>query len=224
MVPQPTFTWTVSGGGTISSSGLFTAASAPGGPYTVRAASGSVSGTASVTVMLTTSITVISPNGGEVIPSGSTFTMLYDAPSQVSSVKVRYSLDNGATWLRAVGTLTAPGSIDWSVPTPVKNTTKALVRVIGVNASNVKLGSDKSDRPFTIEVVSITAPVADEIVTKGSVYPVTWTTNGTKGPVSNAKVFYTFGSSGIWKSQREQWSIRSEASAGMFPLRQKQRL
>ncbi len=50
MNPQPTFTWSVSGGGTISSSGLFTAGAAAGGPFTVTAASGSVSGTASVTV------------------------------------------------------------------------------------------------------------------------------------------------------------------------------
>ena len=50
MSPQPTFTWSVSGGGTINSSGLFTAGSTAGGPFTVTAASGSVSGTASVTV------------------------------------------------------------------------------------------------------------------------------------------------------------------------------
>jgi ribosomal protein L30E len=80
----------------------------------------------------------------------------------------------------------------------VKNTTKALVKVIGFNATNKKLGADNSD-PFSIEVVSITAPVAEEIVTKGSVYPVTWTTNATKSPVDSARVFYTFGSSGIWK-------------------------
>jgi hypothetical protein len=48
--PQPTFTWSVSGGGTISTSGLFTAGSTAGGPFTVTAASGSVAGTASVTV------------------------------------------------------------------------------------------------------------------------------------------------------------------------------
>ena len=50
MNPQPSFTWSVSGGGTISSSGLFTAGSTAGGPFTVTATSGSVSGTASVTV------------------------------------------------------------------------------------------------------------------------------------------------------------------------------
>jgi hypothetical protein len=50
MTTQPTFSWSVSGGGTISSSGLFTAGSTAGGPYTVTASSGGKSGTASVTV------------------------------------------------------------------------------------------------------------------------------------------------------------------------------
>jgi hypothetical protein len=48
--PQPTFTWSVSGGGAIDQSGLFTAGPAAGGPFTVTATSGSVNGTASVTV------------------------------------------------------------------------------------------------------------------------------------------------------------------------------
>ena len=50
MNPQPTFAWSVSGGGTISSSGLFTAGSTAGGPFTVGASSGGINGTASVTV------------------------------------------------------------------------------------------------------------------------------------------------------------------------------
>ena len=47
---SPAFTWTVSGGGTISGTGLFSAGNSAGGPFTVRASSGGVSGTASVTV------------------------------------------------------------------------------------------------------------------------------------------------------------------------------
>ncbi|HVY39038.1 MAG TPA: malectin domain-containing carbohydrate-binding protein [Polyangia bacterium] len=50
LVAQPSLTWTVSGGGTIGSGGLFTAGSSAGGPFTVTATSGSVHGTASVTV------------------------------------------------------------------------------------------------------------------------------------------------------------------------------
>ena len=69
MVPQPSFSWSVSGGGTITSSGLFTAGSTAGGPYTVTAVSGGVSGTASVTVTASsftigeTSILSTSDNG-----------------------------------------------------------------------------------------------------------------------------------------------------------------
>jgi hypothetical protein len=49
LVSQPSFTWSVSGGGSITGSGLFTA-STVGGPFTVTAASGGVTGTASVSV------------------------------------------------------------------------------------------------------------------------------------------------------------------------------
>jgi len=43
-------TWTVSGGGSINSAGLFTAGSITGGPFTITAAHGARSGTASVTI------------------------------------------------------------------------------------------------------------------------------------------------------------------------------
>ncbi len=42
--------WSTSGGGTINAAGLFTAGSAPGGPYTMTASSNAVNATASVTV------------------------------------------------------------------------------------------------------------------------------------------------------------------------------
>jgi hypothetical protein len=50
MSPQPAFSWSVSGGGTIDLAGVFTAGSTSGGPFTVTASSGGVNGTASVTV------------------------------------------------------------------------------------------------------------------------------------------------------------------------------
>jgi hypothetical protein len=50
LATQPGFTWSVNGGGTISSGGLFTAGATAGGPFTVTAQSGGVSGTASLTV------------------------------------------------------------------------------------------------------------------------------------------------------------------------------
>jgi len=158
------------------------------------------------------------------------FPITYDAPAEVISVRVKYSLDGGFTWLPARGTPgVLPGTFDWDVPTPVKNKTKALVKVIGLNGSNVRIGADTSDAPFTIDVVSITAPVADAIVTKGTLgFPVTWTTNVTKRPVSSAKVFYTFGISGIWKPANGTvvdplgsftWNVPSPAKAKIVKLK-----
>lgn len=48
--PAPTLNWSVDGGGSISTSGLFRAGSQAGGPFAVRAATGGVNGSASVTV------------------------------------------------------------------------------------------------------------------------------------------------------------------------------
>jgi hypothetical protein len=59
MNPQPAFTWSVNGGGSINASGLFTAGDTSGGPFTVTAASGSVTGTASVTVTASPVLTSI---------------------------------------------------------------------------------------------------------------------------------------------------------------------
>jgi len=69
LTAQPTFTWTVSGGGTIGSSGLFTAGTGTGGPFTVSASSGSISGTATVTVSSApTTVYRINCGGGAVSP------------------------------------------------------------------------------------------------------------------------------------------------------------
>ena len=53
--PQPPIAWSVNGGGTIDANGLFTSDASMAGPLVVRAASGGVSGAASVNVNLAAS-------------------------------------------------------------------------------------------------------------------------------------------------------------------------
>jgi hypothetical protein len=80
---SPTLTWSVNGGGTIDSTGLFTAGSVAGGPFTVTASAGSASGTAAVSVSAgaTKILVETKPDGsGVVVPaqtlnSGSTLTV-----------------------------------------------------------------------------------------------------------------------------------------------------
>jgi hypothetical protein len=56
-IPSAPVSWSVSGGGTISTSGVFTAGTTVGGPFTVTATYGAAHGTASVTV-------TAAPSGG----------------------------------------------------------------------------------------------------------------------------------------------------------------
>ena len=72
LATQPGVSWTVSGGGTITSSGLFTAGSTAGGPYTITASSGGKSGTATVTVTVTAGGGILGNNivGTSADPSG----------------------------------------------------------------------------------------------------------------------------------------------------------
>jgi hypothetical protein len=51
LATQPAVSWSVSGGGSISGSGLFTAGGSAGGPFTVTAGASGVTGTAAVTVV-----------------------------------------------------------------------------------------------------------------------------------------------------------------------------
>jgi MYXO-CTERM domain-containing protein len=50
IAPQPTVTWTVSGGGSVSASGLFTAGATAGGPHTLTSTSLAISSTATITI------------------------------------------------------------------------------------------------------------------------------------------------------------------------------
>jgi hypothetical protein len=135
-------------------------------------------------------ITVLSPNGGgRPIPSGSTETIQWGAPPQAVKFNLYYSL-NGFSWVLIAKDVTGT-SHDWQVPTPTANSPKCFVKVVGYNASGKKVGEDKSDAPFTIEVVVITYPNGGEPLYSFASETITWTTNGTKAPVASIKVYYT---------------------------------
>ena len=173
-------------------------------------------------------VTLLTPNGGEALSSGGTFPISWEASADAVRFKLKYALDDGK-WVQMPGAdnLTVT-NFDWTVPVVQRNQKKSLIKVIGYNALGGKVAADNSDGTFTIEVVSITAPVADEIVAKGTVYAVTWTTNETKSPVASTKVFYTFGSSGIWKPAKGtvvnplgsfSWDVPSPATTKIAKLK-----
>ena len=131
MSPQPTFTWSVSGGGTISSSGLFTAGSTAGGPFTVTAAaSGGVSGTASVTV------TSVSPNFSlSVSPTSRTVRQ-----GNATSYTVTIAPLNGFSGSVSLGVSGQPfGATATFTPNPATTSSTLSVQTVGGVRGNFTL-------------------------------------------------------------------------------------
>jgi YD repeat-containing protein len=137
-----------------------------------------------------TAITVLSPNGGEIIPSGSTYTIRWSAPSSAVKFDLQYSINNGTAWTTIATNVTGT-SYNWSVTKPAANKINCFVKVIGYNSSGVMVGEDKSNAIFTIEVVRLNSPNGGETLTSGTVHAITWTTNGTIRPVANVTLSYS---------------------------------
>ena len=96
------------------------------------------------------SITVTSPNGGEVLYVGLTKNITWLSVGGVGNVKIEYSTDNGTTWIEIVASTENNGTYAWIVPDAVSNT--CLVRI-----SEAEVGdpSDASDAIFSITSASI---------------------------------------------------------------------
>lgn len=92
------------------------------------------------------SITVLSPNGGEVWLIGSTQTIQWTANGVYGQVRIEISRDGGLTWANVGRSLASDGARAWRVRGPA--TTQARVRV----SSTCDAGTaDMSDGNFTVQ-------------------------------------------------------------------------
>ena len=149
---------------------------------------------------------VFAPNGGEIIPSGSNYTIEWSVPLNngwsmplhPDNFKLEYSLDKGLEWITIekdiVGT-----SYDWQVPAPTKNINNCLVKITGYNDFGKKVDVDQSDAPFKIQVMNVTSPNGKEVLASGGTFDVTWETNDTKNPVAYTQIFCSTNNGKKWK-------------------------
>lgn len=143
-------------------------------------------------------LAVLAPNGGEVVPSGGTYAIRWQAPSAMVKFKLFYSLDNGVTY-STIATVTG-SSYTWSVPKPRANSPLCLIKIAGLDAKGKTLGTDTSDRTFTIEVVRVRTPDGGESLESGAVFAITWTTNKTAKTVSKVALSFSADGGGTWSS------------------------
>jgi hypothetical protein len=98
-------------------------------------------------------ITVLTPNGGEVLQPNTPYTITFSAPADVVNVKIDLSRDGGQSWEPVIAAIpAASGSYNWITPVPMTTIDKtALIRVSDVADASRK---DESDAPFSIKAPS----------------------------------------------------------------------
>jgi hypothetical protein len=146
-----------------------------------------------------TQITMVSPNGGERLPTGGTWPLVWGAPPAASQFKLSYSLDNGITWSRVSAGSIYGTSMFWTVPTFTKNKTNCLFKITAFDGLK-KLGSDKSDAPFTLEALTITDINEGVSCQSGDSCPITWRLAGTLFP-DQLQLSYTLNGGVTWKKE-----------------------
>jgi hypothetical protein len=143
-------------------------------------------------------ITVIAPNGGERIASGSIYSIQWSAPVEAVNFNLLYSRDNGITW-QEIGPYRVTGNAyDVMIPVPNINLLECLVKVIGYDSSGMKVGEGISNTTFMIEVIRVITPLNNGILTSGFYYPIVWLTNATSKPVAESEIFYSIDVGDTW--------------------------
>jgi len=117
----------------------------------------------------------------------------------VESYKLFHSFDNGVTWKPVTTQPITENSVSWTIPKVKKNTAACRTKVIGYRGT-MKVGTDKSDRPFTIEVLKLENPNGGEPpFSSGQEVTITWSTHTPIRPVNKVKLSYSLDSGLTWK-------------------------
>jgi uncharacterized OB-fold protein len=147
------------------------------------------------------------PNGGDFVPSGNSYAIQGDIngpKSPVTSLNLYYSTDGGSSYALIEiwslgGGITPPVTFSWGRPWPTLSGTRTncYAKVVAYSGSTV-VGSDRSDKPFTIGVVKLLGPNGGEVYESGTSYPIQWETYGTKNPVATARLYCSTDGGTTW--------------------------
>jgi FtsP/CotA-like multicopper oxidase with cupredoxin domain len=144
-------------------------------------------------------VQLITPNGGESIAAGSLYSVTWGAPANAVKFRLRYSINGGNTWILINNNIIG-NSYNWTVPT-IRGQKNAKVQVTGYNANGVVVGSDASNTPFSINVLTVTSPAAGSSWSSGvgqAFVPITWVTNGAAGIVKTIVIQYSKNNGTTW--------------------------
>jgi hypothetical protein len=138
------------------------------------------------------------PNGGEILRTGDSYNLTWGAPAEAVSFDLLYSINNGATWKTIEEGWNGTQPYTWTVPAVPGVRNNARLKVIGYDASSVKIGADTSDRPFTIEVIRLDSPNGVGIYMSNQTLTIGWTTGDTLRAIDHVILMYTLNGGTTW--------------------------
>ena len=151
-----------------------------------------------------------SPNGGENWKGGTTQNITWTS-SNVTNVKLEYSVNNGTNWTQIIAsTAASTGSYSWVVAN--SNTSQALVRISDTSDNTL---TDQSNAVFTIytPTITLTSPNGGENWRLGKVQNITWTS----ASVTNVKIEYTQNNGTSWTQIIENTPANSGSYSWTVP-------
>ncbi|MCP4216194.1 MAG: hypothetical protein GY765_16220 [bacterium] len=164
-------------------------------------------------------ITITYPNGGETLTAGSKVTATWASTGSIANCKLRYSPDNGTTWIKFEDSTPNDGSYSWTVPDI--ESSNCLFR-----ASDTSDGypTDNSDAVFTIAqvtgpTITVTDPNGGEKWQVGTNHDITWNTSET---VNSVDIEYSADNGSSWSTVASgteddgtyTWSLPSTSTTG----------
>jgi len=146
--------------------------------------------------VVTPTITVTSPNGGENWLVNSTHNITWTYTGTIDNVRLTYSSDGGSTWTTIKNSIVNTGSYSWKIPdTP---STQCRVRVAGTGGTP----SDTGNNNFTIsspitKSITVTSPNGGEKWKANTSHQITWTSTGA---ISKVDIEYSTDAGNKWKN------------------------
>ena len=120
-------------------------------------------------------IEILKPNGGEILISGTTYRVEWDASESCTDFIIKYKLKPTLVYLQ-IGEVSNQNYFDWIVPN--KQSSEVLIKVIDKDDENV---SDRSDSYFTITEpinFTITKPSESDIYYLSDTIDIQWENTG----------------------------------------------
>ncbi|PWB56920.1 MAG: hypothetical protein C3F06_00055 [Candidatus Methanoperedenaceae archaeon] len=156
--------------------------------YTVEAGNIGMEVIDTVSTLQGTSITIVSPNGGENWVRGTTYTIKWNRTGSIGT-RVKIELFRGSTLSRTISSSTSnDGTYSWTIPSSQKLDSNYKIRITSRGNPSY---TDTSDNSFTISGQSITviSPNGGENWVRETNHNINWNRKGSTGTRVKIELF-----------------------------------